>query len=154
MTSTNDTKYQRCPDARIYNVLEFLWLLLLLIRIADCSPQVMATLRKQTSAGQRNRGGLRFLSGKTPPRLGTSVDEGGVVEYFFGRDGKQCLTLEAFQRFMAELQAEVKDSFLKWTEARLILKDAGFRRANLEVGLRTRSSQSAAARARRYSIWC
>ncbi|GAQ80438.1 hypothetical protein KFL_000540150 [Klebsormidium nitens] len=68
---------------------------------------VMAVLRKQSKAGQRNRGGLRFLSGKSPPRLGTSVDEGGVVEYFFGKDGKQCLTLEAFQKFMAELQEEI-----------------------------------------------
>lgn len=74
----------------------------------------MAVLRKQTKAGRNNRGGVRFLSGMRPSGKVSSVDEGGVVEYFFGEDGKKGLTLQQFQTFISELQEEVGCGALEW----------------------------------------
>lgn len=68
---------------------------------------MMAELRKQTKAGRNNRGGLRFLSGLKKTGKAQRVDEGGVVEYFFGKDGTKSLSLEEFRKFIEDLQAEV-----------------------------------------------
>jgi hypothetical protein len=90
----------------------------------------MAVLRKQTKAGRNNRGGVRFLSGMKPSGKVSSVDEGGVVEYFFGEDGKKGLTLQQFQTFISELQEEVRCGVVEWdrfTDLFLILRRPGER---------------------------
>ena len=45
-------------------------------------------------------------------RLKVSVEDGGILEYFFGKDGKKSLKLERFVQFFRDLHEEVCHLFL------------------------------------------
>ncbi|KAJ4827234.1 hypothetical protein Tsubulata_015196 [Turnera subulata] len=64
--------------------------------------KVMALMRAHHRQGAVHRGGLR--SGW---KVNGSVDNGGLVEYFFGKDGKECLQLDKFVKFLRDLQEEI-----------------------------------------------
>lgn len=64
--------------------------------------KVMALMRSQNRQGAQHRNGRR--SGLI---VDGCVENGGLVEYFFGEDGNACLQLEKFVQFMKDLQREV-----------------------------------------------
>lgn len=37
----------------------------------------------------------------------TGVEDGGLLQYFFGKDGKDCLNIEKFGQFLRDLHNEV-----------------------------------------------
>lgn len=64
--------------------------------------KVMAFMRAHNRQGLQHRHGLRgglHVQG--------SVENGGLVEYFFGKDGQARLQLDKFLKFMKDLQEEV-----------------------------------------------
>ena len=64
--------------------------------------KVMALMRAQ------KRQGAQYKDGK---RLGQkAVEKGGLLEYFFGKDGKTCLRHETFVQFLRDLHNEVNNS--------------------------------------------
>ncbi|GMJ11115.1 hypothetical protein like AT4G32060 [Hibiscus trionum] len=65
--------------------------------------KVMALMRANNRLGSVHRDGLRIGSLK----LTGSVEEGGLVEYFFGKDGKARLQHDKFVQFMRDLQDEM-----------------------------------------------
>lgn len=64
--------------------------------------KVMGLLRANNRQGAAHRDGLR--SGF---KAGDSVDNGGLVEYLFGKDGKGCLQLTNFAEFVRDLHKEI-----------------------------------------------
>jgi hypothetical protein len=62
----------------------------------------MGLMRAQNRQGAQHRDGLR-----TGFKVNGSVDNGGLVEYFFGEDGKECLQHDKFAQFMRDLHDEV-----------------------------------------------
>ncbi|XVE63624.1 hypothetical protein DITRI_Ditri07aG0034500 [Diplodiscus trichospermus] len=64
--------------------------------------KVMALMREQNRQGARHRDGRRLGLRVTEP-----VENGGLVEYFFGRDGKTCLKHDTFVQFLRELHDEI-----------------------------------------------
>ncbi|KAL7166044.1 hypothetical protein ACSBR2_036836 [Camellia fascicularis] len=64
--------------------------------------RVMALMRAHNRQGAIHRDGLR-----AGLRVGGSVENGGLVEYFFGKDGKKCLQHEKFVQFLRSLHAEM-----------------------------------------------
>ncbi|CAL5440139.1 unnamed protein product [Camellia sinensis] len=64
--------------------------------------RVMALMRAHNRQGAIHRDGLR-----AGLRVGCSVENGGLVEYFFGKDGKKCLQHEKFVQFLRSLHAEM-----------------------------------------------
>lgn len=62
----------------------------------------MALMRSHNRQGAHHRDGLR-----TGLKVNDTVDNGGLVEYFFGEDGKGCLQHDKFVQFMRDLQNEV-----------------------------------------------
>lgn len=58
----------------------------------------MASLRAQNKQGVTHKDG--------------PVEEGGLLEYFFGKDGKDCFQIERFSQFLRDLQDEVSLKFL------------------------------------------
>nr|KJB65881.1 hypothetical protein B456_010G116800 [Gossypium raimondii] len=64
--------------------------------------KVMALMRANNRQGAVHRDGLR-----TGLKVTGSVEDGGLVEYFFGKDGKARLQHDKFIEFMRKLQDEV-----------------------------------------------
>ncbi|XP_004498756.1 calcium uptake protein, mitochondrial isoform X2 [Cicer arietinum] len=64
--------------------------------------KVMALMRSHHRQGVQHRDGLR-----TGLKVNDSVENGGLLEYFFGKDGKGCLQLDKFVQFMRDLHDEV-----------------------------------------------
>ncbi|KAK7283104.1 hypothetical protein RIF29_12390 [Crotalaria pallida] len=64
--------------------------------------KVMALMRSHNRQGVQHRNGLR-----TGLKVNGSVEDGGLVEYFFGKDGKGCLRHDEFIQFMRDLNDEV-----------------------------------------------
>lgn len=65
--------------------------------------KVMALMRANNRLGAVQRDGLRFGL-----KVSGSVEDGGLVEYFFGKDGKARLRHDKFVQFMRKLQDEVR----------------------------------------------
>lgn len=66
---------------------------------------VMSLMRSQHRQGVGHRDGLR-----TGLHMTGSVEDGGLVEYFFGKDGSQKLKHDKFTKFMKDLTEEVTNS--------------------------------------------
>ncbi|XP_028071532.1 calcium uptake protein, mitochondrial-like isoform X1 [Camellia sinensis] len=64
--------------------------------------RVMALMRAHNRQGAIHRDGLR-----AGLRVGCSVENGGLVVYFFGKDGKKCLQHEKFVQFLRSLHVEM-----------------------------------------------
>lgn len=64
--------------------------------------KVMTWMRAQTRQGAAHTNGLR-----TGLKVAGDVENGGVVEFFFGKDGKRELPHEEFEKFLRELHEEV-----------------------------------------------
>lgn len=62
--------------------------------------KVMALMRSQNRQGANHRDGRR-LGVKTP------IENGGLLEYFFGKDGKDCLQHDKFVQFLRQLHDEI-----------------------------------------------
>jgi hypothetical protein len=62
--------------------------------------KVMTLMRSQNRQGANHRDGRR-LGVKTP------IENGGLLEYFFGKDGKDCLQHDKFVQFLRQLHDEV-----------------------------------------------
>lgn len=62
--------------------------------------KVMSLMRSQNRQGANHRDGRR-LGVKTP------IENGGLLEYFFGKDGKDCLQHDKFVQFLRQLHDEV-----------------------------------------------
>lgn len=69
--------------------------------------KVMALMRAQNRQGAQHRDGLR-----TGLKFSGSVENGGLVEYFFGKDGKDPLQVDKFLQFMRDLHEEVSPLLL------------------------------------------
>lgn len=65
--------------------------------------KVMALMRACNRQGAQHRGGLR--SGL---KVRGSVENGGLVEFFFGEDGNARLQLDKFVKFLRDLHNEVR----------------------------------------------
>lgn len=64
--------------------------------------KVMALMRSQNRQGANHRDGRRL-------RVNTSVENGGLLEYFFGKNGNSCLQHERFVQFLRQLHDEVSE---------------------------------------------
>ncbi|KAL8223229.1 hypothetical protein R6Q57_020628 [Mikania cordata] len=64
--------------------------------------KVMAMMRAQHRQGSRHRGGLR-----NGLKVSTPVENGGLLQHFFGKDGKSSLALEKFVQFFKDLNNEI-----------------------------------------------
>ncbi|KAH7524607.1 hypothetical protein FEM48_Zijuj06G0137300 [Ziziphus jujuba var. spinosa] len=64
--------------------------------------KVMALMRAHNRQGLQHRDGLRFGM-----KVNGSVDNGGLVEYFFGEDGNRTLQHDKFFKFLKDLQEEI-----------------------------------------------
>ncbi|KAM7256603.1 hypothetical protein ACFE04_012344 [Oxalis oulophora] len=64
--------------------------------------KVMAMMRTQNRQGASHRDGLR-----TGLKVTGTVENGGLVEYFFGKDGNTRLHHDKFVQFMRDLQDEI-----------------------------------------------
>ncbi|KAK9280273.1 hypothetical protein L1049_013961 [Liquidambar formosana] len=64
--------------------------------------KVMALMRAQNRQGAQHRDGLRVGL-----KVSGSVENGGLVEYFFGKDGKARLQHDKFVQFMRDLHEEI-----------------------------------------------
>jgi hypothetical protein len=62
--------------------------------------KVMALMRSQNRQGANHRDGRRL-------GIKTSIENGGLLEDFFGKDGTDCLQHEKFVQFLRQLQDEV-----------------------------------------------
>lgn len=62
----------------------------------------MALMRSHNRQGAQHRDGRRIGL-----KVGGSVDSGGLLEFFFGKDGKSCLKHESFVQFLRDLHDEV-----------------------------------------------
>lgn len=62
--------------------------------------KVMTLMRKQNRQGAHHRDGRRL-------GMKVSVENGGLVEYFFGQDGKDSLRHDKFVQFLRQLHDEV-----------------------------------------------
>lgn len=62
----------------------------------------MALMRAHNRQGIHHRDGLRIGM-----KVTDSVENGGLLEYFFGKDGKESLQLDKFFNFMRDLHDEV-----------------------------------------------
>lgn len=62
--------------------------------------KVMALMRSQNRQGANHRDGRRL-------GVRASVENGGLLEYFFGKDGETCLQHEKFVQFLRDLHHEV-----------------------------------------------
>lgn len=59
-----------------------------------------------------NRQGSSHRDGKRNGlKVGTSVENGGLLEHFFGKDGTKCLQHGKFVKFLKDLHDEVCHSF-------------------------------------------
>ena len=62
--------------------------------------KVMTLMRLQNRQGANHRDGKRL-------GMKTSIENGGLLEYFFGKDGKTCLQHEKFVQFLSQLHDEI-----------------------------------------------
>jgi calcium uptake protein 1, mitochondrial len=69
--------------------------------------KIMALMRSINRQGATHRDGLRIGLKAAHP-----VENGGVVEYFFGNDGNEPLHYDKFSKFLKELHEEVICFFL------------------------------------------
>ncbi|KAL9442685.1 hypothetical protein AB3S75_021076 [Citrus x aurantiifolia] len=65
--------------------------------------KVMNLMRSENKQAARHRDGRR-VGFKAPDQ---SVENGGVIEYFFGKDGQTCLRHERFVQFLRDLHEEI-----------------------------------------------
>lgn len=63
---------------------------------------MMALMRTQNRQASRHRDGMRIGL-----KVSGSVEDGGLLEYFFGKDGKTCLKHGKFVEFLRDLHGEV-----------------------------------------------
>ncbi|XP_074287094.1 calcium uptake protein, mitochondrial-like [Silene latifolia] len=68
--------------------------------------QVMALMRAQHRQGANHRDGLR-TGIRAGVKIGGAVENGGVVEYFFGEDGETQLHHDKFVQFLRHLHDEI-----------------------------------------------
>ncbi|KAK6927588.1 EF-hand domain [Dillenia turbinata] len=66
--------------------------------------KVMGLMQAHNRQGKHQRGGLR-----TGLRVGHTVENGGLIEYFFGKDGKRRLKHDNFVQFLRRLRDEILD---------------------------------------------
>lgn len=66
----------------------------------------MSLMRTHNRQGNHHKGGLRFGL-----RSSDSVENGGLLEYFFGKDGKKKIQHQKFLQFMRDLHDEVSWPF-------------------------------------------
>ncbi|KAI3496000.1 hypothetical protein L1887_38350 [Cichorium endivia] len=64
--------------------------------------KVMALMRSQHRQGSGHRDGLRIGL-----KVSTPVENGGLLEYFFGKNGKSCLAHGKFVQFLKDLHNEI-----------------------------------------------
>jgi hypothetical protein len=64
--------------------------------------KVMTLMRSYNRQGAAHRDGLRIGLKVGPP-----VEDGGLLEYFFGKDGSETLQYEKFSIFLKQLHDEV-----------------------------------------------
>ncbi|XP_027940369.1 calcium uptake protein, mitochondrial [Vigna unguiculata] len=64
--------------------------------------KVMALMRSRHRQGVHHRDGLR-----TGLKVNDSVEDGGLVEYFFDKDGNGCLQHDKFVKFLRDLHDEI-----------------------------------------------
>ncbi|XP_045822531.1 calcium uptake protein, mitochondrial [Trifolium pratense] len=64
--------------------------------------KVMALMRSHHRQGVQHRDGLR-----TGLNVNDSVENGGLLEHFFGKDGKSSLQLDKFVQFLRDLNDEI-----------------------------------------------
>ncbi|CAK9134298.1 unnamed protein product [Ilex paraguariensis] len=64
--------------------------------------KVMALMRTHSRQGARHRDGQR-----TGLKVSSSVEDGGLLEFFFGKDGKACLEHGKFVQFLRDLHDEI-----------------------------------------------
>ncbi|XP_014504527.1 calcium uptake protein, mitochondrial [Vigna radiata var. radiata] len=64
--------------------------------------KVMALMRSRHRQGVHHRDGLR-----TGLKVNHSVEDGGLVEYFFDKDGNGCLQHDKFVKFLRDLHDEI-----------------------------------------------
>ncbi|GMP36877.1 hypothetical protein CsSME_00008839 [Camellia sinensis var. sinensis] len=64
--------------------------------------KVMTLMRTHNRQGARHRDGLRIGL-----KVSGSVEDGGLLEYFFGKDGNQCLEHGKFVQFLRDLHDEI-----------------------------------------------
>ncbi|KAK7320674.1 hypothetical protein VNO77_30368 [Canavalia gladiata] len=64
--------------------------------------KVMALMRSRHRQGVYHRDGLR-----TGVKVNDSVENGGLVEYLFGKDGNECLQHDKFIKFLRDLNDEI-----------------------------------------------
>lgn len=62
--------------------------------------KVMALMRSQNRQGANHRDGRRL-------GVKTSIENGGLLEHFFGKDGNTCLQHEKFVQFLRQLHDEI-----------------------------------------------
>ncbi|CAL5376734.1 unnamed protein product [Camellia sinensis] len=68
----------------------------------DNNGKVMTLMRTHNRQGARHRDGLRIGL-----KVSGSVEDGDLLEYFFGKDGKQCLEHGKFVQFLRDLHDEI-----------------------------------------------
>ncbi|KAL1315252.1 hypothetical protein HN51_042024 [Arachis hypogaea] len=64
--------------------------------------KVMALMRSHHRQGVQHRDGLRIGL-----KVIDSVENGGMLEYFFGKDGNECLQHDKFVQFLRDLHEEI-----------------------------------------------
>ncbi|CAL5328635.1 unnamed protein product [Camellia sinensis] len=64
--------------------------------------KVMTLMQTHNRQGARHRDGLRIGL-----KVSSSVEDGGLLEHFFGKDGKQCLEHGKFVQFLRDLHDEI-----------------------------------------------
>ena len=69
--------------------------------------KVMSLMRAQNRQGATHRDGQRQGLNVAEP-----VENGGLLEYFFGKDGKACLQHDRFVQFLSDLHDEVRKFFM------------------------------------------
>lgn len=66
--------------------------------------KVMTLMRTYNRQGRQHRDGRRFGHNKVSSGL---VENGGLIQYFFGKDGKTALRHETFVQFLRDLHDEI-----------------------------------------------
>ena len=75
--------------------------------------KVMALMRSQNRQGAHHRDGRRF-------GVKADVESGGLLEYFFGKDGNSCLQHGKFVQFLRDLHDEVSMFYYKISFSHMI----------------------------------
>ena len=88
----------------IYLLFLYSHLLFIILREIDKEEfkKVMTLMRSYNRQGAAHRDGLRIGL-----KVGQPVEDGGLLEYFFGKDGSENLHYEKFSNFLKQLHDEV-----------------------------------------------